>query len=590
MSRPTSGITSPFVLVVLAGVCLAGLSCSGPTDDPPVEVTLALINGRFWTGDPGRPWVDALAVGNGRILAVGTSDAIALFAGDVEVIDVRQRLVLPGFIDTHTHLLDLSDPTRTVNLATVRSRRQFVTRVATAAADRPERSWLLGREWDQRLWGDTLPHRDWIDQVTRDHPVWLLQRDQQMGLANGLALERAGVVAGMPGAHSVGDGPDGPSLTGILTGAAMRQLEAVVPPPPPVARDRALDTALGEAAARGVTSVHHIGRWDDLDVFRRARDDGRLTLRVYAAVPIDTWVRLDRALGVRAFGGPDGRGDEWLRVGAVHLDLDGSLVAGTAAFDAAYIDTPVETGRLSVDIDTVRPLVIAADDAGMQVMARAVGDRANRAALDLYAEVVDRHGTRDRRFRVELAQHLSPIDIARFSTGRVLASALPFSTIHDGRWIDRQLGSERARTSFPFRALIDAGAVVSFGSGWLDRGSPIDGIYAAVTRRTLDGLHPQGWVPRQRVTVEEALRAFGGVCGFRGSAEGRADGGAPRRFHHRRPRSADHIAERHPQRPGHHDRGRWRDCLRPAPPHRIVERRLRSQDREGTGGLDLAQD
>ena len=350
MSRPANGVESPCVIVFLVGVCLTGLSCSGPTDDPPVSVTLALVNGRFWTGDPDRPWVDALAVSGGRIAAVGTSDAIELLAGDVEVIDVRQRLVLPGFIDAHTHLLDLTDSTGTLNLATVRSRRQFVTRIATAAADRPERSWLLGREWDQRLWGDTLPHRDWIDQVTLDHPVWLLQRDQQMGLANGVALERAGVVAGMPGAHSVGDGPDGASLTGILTGAAMRQLEAVVPPPRPVARDRALDNALREAAARGVTSVHHIGQWDDLDVFRRARDDGRLTLRVYAAVPIDTWLRLDRALGVRAFGGLDGRGDEWLRVGAVHLDLDGSLVARTAAFGAAYADTPVETGHLKVDI------------------------------------------------------------------------------------------------------------------------------------------------------------------------------------------------------------------------------------------------
>ena len=509
------------MLVCLAALWLAALSCSGPAGYTPVTVTLALVNGRIWTGAPGRPWVDALAVSDGRVVAVGTSDAIGLLAGDAEVIDVRQRLVLPGFIDTHTHLLDLGDPTRTLNLATVRSRRQFVTRLATATADHAASSWIVGREWDQRLWGDVLPHRDWIDRVTPNHPVWLLQRDQQMGLANRVALERAGVVPGTPGAQIAGDGPHGPFLTGILTGAARRQLEAVMPAPPPAARDRALDNALREAAARGVTSVHHIGTWDDLDVFRRALDDGRLTLRVYAAVPIGTWIRLDRAIGVRAFGGPVGRGDEWLRVGAVHLDFDGSLAARTAAFDAAYTDMPVETGHLSVDIDTVRALVIAADDADMQVMARAVGDRANQAVLDLYEQIVDRHGARDRRFRVELAQHVNPIDVARFSTGRVLASTLPFSTIHDGRWIDRQLGPERARTSFPFRALIDAGAIVTFGSGWMDRGSPIDGIYAAVTRRTLDGLHPQGWVPHQRLTVEEALRAYTTAAAYAGFDEER---------------------------------------------------------------------
>ncbi len=519
--RRLTAIARPVGCVCLAGLCLAGASCSDPPDVPPVSVTLVLVNGRIWTGDPGRPWVDALAVSNGRIAAVGTSSAIELLAGDADLIDVRQRLVLPGFIDTHTHLLDLDDPTRTVNLATVRSRRQFVTSVATAAAEHPASGWLLGHEWDQRLWGDTLPHRDWIDRVTPNHPVWLLQRDQQMGLANGLALERAGVVAGIPGAQTAGTGPEGPELSGILTGVAKRQLEAVIPAPPPAALDRALDNAVRAAAARGVTSVHHIGTWDDLDVFRRALDDGRLTLRVYAAVPIDSWVRLDRAVGVRAFGGPDGRGDEWLRVGAVHLAFDGSLLAHTAAFGAAYADTPVETGRLSVDIDTVGALVIAADNAGMQIMARAVGNRANQAALDLNAQVVERHGTRDRRFRVELAQHLNPKDIARFSTAPVLASALPFSTIHEGRWIDRQLGPDRARTSFPFRSLLDAGAVVTFGSGRLDRGSPIDGIYAAVTRRTLDGLHPQGWVPHQRLTVEEALRAYTTAAAYAGFDEER---------------------------------------------------------------------
>ena len=501
----------------LAGLGLFGLSCGAPADDTPASISLALVNGRIWTGDQGRPWVDALAVSNGRVAAVGTSDAIELLAGDAPVYDVRQRLVLPGFIDTHTHLLDLGAPTRTVNLATVRSRRQFVTSIATAAADNPADGWLLGREWDQRLWGDTLPHRDWIDRVTPNHPVWLLQRDRQMGLANGLALEQAGLVPGTPGAHTAGDGPDGLELTGILTGAAKRQLEAIMPPPAPTALDRALDHAMRDAAARGVTSVHHVGTWNDLDVFRRALDDGRLTLRVYAAVPIRDWIRLDRAVGVRAFGGPAGRGDEWLRVGAVHLDFDGSLPARTAVFEAPSADTPVEPARLAVDIDTVRALVLAADDAGIQVMARAVGDHAIHAALDLYAEVVELHGNRDRRFRVELAQHVRPIDIARFSTGRVLASALPLSTIHEGRWIDQELGEERARTSFPFRALLDAGTVVSFGSGWLDRGSPIDGIYAAVTRRTLDGLHPQGWVPDQRVTVVEALRAYttaGAYAGF----------------------------------------------------------------------------
>ena len=165
----------PAGIICLAGLCLASLSCRSPAEDTPVAVTLALVNGRIWTGDPGRPWVDALAVSDGQIVAIGTSEGIELLAGDAEVIDVRQRLVLPGFIDTHTHLLDLHDPAATLNLAAVRSRRQFVARLADAGADRPSNSWLLGREWDQRLWDGALPHRDWIDSVTPNHPVWLLQ-------------------------------------------------------------------------------------------------------------------------------------------------------------------------------------------------------------------------------------------------------------------------------------------------------------------------------------------------------------------------------------------------------------------------------
>jgi hypothetical protein len=502
-------------------VCLAGVSCAGPADDRPVSVTLALVNGRIWTGDPERPWVDGLAVADGRIIAVGTSDAIELLADDAAVIDVRQRLVLPGFIDTHTHLLDLGDPTTSLVLTTARSRRQFVSQVADAALGQPPGTWLLGREWDQRLWGGPLPHRDWIDPITPDHPVWLVQRDQHLGLANSVALDQAGIVAGTPGAQTTGDDPADGVLTGVVTGAAMRLLEAAIPSPPPAARDRALDHALREAAVRGVTSVHHIGGWDDLEVFERARRGGRLTLRVYAAVPIDTWVRLDRALGARALGGDDGRGDEWLRVGSVHVQLDGSLAARTAAFHDAYADSSDETARLGVNLDAIRPLVIAADGAGMQVMVEAVGDRATQSALDLNQQIFERHGPRDRRYRMELAQHLRPIDVARFATGGVLASTLPFSTLHDGRWIDQQLGPERARTSFPFRGLVDAGAVVTFGSGWLDRGTPIDGMYAAVTRRTLDGMHPRGWVPQQRITIEEALRAYTSAAAYASFEEDR---------------------------------------------------------------------
>ena len=239
MARRLTGIARPVGLVLLAGVCLSDLSCGARPDDTPASVTLALVNGRIWTGDPTRPWVDALAVSNGRIAAVGASDAIELLAGDAEVIDVRRRLVLPGFIDTHTDLLDLGVADGALNLGTSRSRSQLVTPLAAAAADRPSGAWVIGRAWDQRLWGGELPHRDWIDPVTPDHPVWLAQRDRQMGLANSRALAEAGIVAGTSGARTTDDAQAEPALTGILTGLAMRRLEATAPAPPPAAREPA---------------------------------------------------------------------------------------------------------------------------------------------------------------------------------------------------------------------------------------------------------------------------------------------------------------------------------------------------------------
>ena len=493
-------------LLCLSWICLAVATCGGPIDESVDPISLAVINGRIWTGDPDNPWIEALAVSDERIVAIGTSEAIELLAYDAEIVDARNRLVIPGFIDTHSHLLDLASKAGALDLSTVRSQREFVARITAEISTIPDDAWLLGYEWDHRLWGDILPHRDWIDQVSPNNPAWLLQRDREMGIANSMALDRAGVVVGTPGAQTQSDGRTSRTLTGVLTGIAMRRLESTIPSPNSTIRDQVLDQVLREAAIRGVTSVHHVGDWDDLEVFRRALDAGRLTVRIYAIVPIGTWVRLDRALGVGAFGGTNGRGDNWLRLGAVSLDLDGSLVSNTAAFDDR--DPGILSEPSSLDIETARNLVFAADNAGIQVLTRAVGDRANRQILDLYEEVINRHGHRDRRFRVELAQHLRPIDFQRFATWGVLVSALPFSTIHEGRWIDQRLGPELARSSFPFRSLLDAGTILTFGSGWINRGSPIDGIYAAVTRRTLDGLHPQGWIPQQRITVEEALNAY----------------------------------------------------------------------------------
>ena len=515
MAHRLAGHARPTAVILIASAGLLVLSCGETPRPVPATINLTVVNARIWTGDPSTPWAEALAVANGRIVATGTSDAIRLLAPEANIVDARGRLVLPGFIDSYTQVLDLDALPDRLPLGGIRSRRQLVTsiRTATRAAD----DWIRGHDWDQRLWGGSLPDRTWIDPVTPDHPVWLKQRDKQGGLANSVALSRARIVAGLTGADR---GPDG-TLTGILSGPAMRQLEASLPPMSTAGGDRALDATLAEAATRGITSVYHVGDWDDLDLFLRARSEGRLTVRVYAAVPLREWLRLDRAIGVGTFGGTDGRGDDRFRVGLVHTSLDGTLASATAAFDAPYQDSMGVNTANSSDLKTMWPLALSADAAGLQIVVGAVGDQANRVALDLAEDLFEREGPRDRRFRVAHAQHLHPPDIARFATKRALASLLPFSALHDGRWIDQQLGSQRGRTSFAVRSLLDAGVQVSFGSGRLNQGSPIDGIYAAVTRRTLDGLHAQGWLPEQRVTVEQALRAYTTGAAYAGFDETR---------------------------------------------------------------------
>jgi hypothetical protein len=271
-------------------------------------------------------------------------------------------------------------------------------------------------------------------------------------------------------------------------------------------------------AAQGVTAVHHMGTWEDLDVFERAWRAGRLTTRIQAAVPLGTWQRLAQTVSSRRFGA-DGRGDLWLRVGVLKGFVDGSLGSHTAAFDEPFTDAPTDRGLFVTTPDDLYAWISGADRAGLHIAVHAIGDRAIGTILDIFERVERENGPRDRRFRIEHAQHLRPADIPRFRQLGVIASMQPYHAIDDGRWAERIIGPVRIRTTYAFRSLLDAGARLAFGSDWyVAPPTPLEGIYAAVTRRTLDDQHPDGWVPEQKITVEEALRAYtsgGAYASFR---------------------------------------------------------------------------
>jgi predicted amidohydrolase YtcJ len=475
------------------------------------RASLAIVNARVWTADTTRPWAEAVAVHGDSIIAVGSSAEIRKL-GAARVIDAKGGMVTPGFIDSHVHFITGGFRLSSVQLRDARTPEEFVRRIRDFAAQIPAGTWITGGDWDHEQWGGRLPERSWIDSITPDHPVWVNRLDGHMALANGAALKAAGVTSAtrdVDGGEIVRTGRE---PTGILKDNAQGLVERVVPEPPAVLQDRALDTAMTYVAQQGVTTIHNMGSWSDLAIFQRAHAAGRLKTRIYAAVPLSTWEQLRDTVQVR------GTGDEGLRFGALKGVVDGSLGSHTAAMLEPFTDAPNDRGLYVNTPDDLYRWTSGADKVGLHVIIHAIGDRAIRMLLDLYDRVSAENGPRDRRFRMEHAQHIAPTDIPRFGSSGVIASMQPYHAIDDGRWAERVIGSERAKGTYAFRSLLDNNATLAFGSDWfVAPPTPLEGIYAAVTRRTLDDRNPAGWVPEQKITVEEALRAYtmgGAIASF----------------------------------------------------------------------------
>ena len=467
-------------------------------------VTLAVVNARVWTGDSARPWAEAFAVRGERIATVGSSAAVRKVAGTARVIDAAGRMVVPGFIDSHVHFIDGGFGLSSVQLRDAKTPAEFIARIKAFAATVPPGAWITGGNWDHEQWGGELPRHDWIDSVTPNNPVWINRLDGHMSLANAAALRAARITRAsreVAGGTIVRDARGEP--TGVLKDNATDLVNAVMPNPPAELEDRALDTAMAYVAAQGVTSVVHMGTWRDLAIFERAHKAGRLKTRIYAAVPLATWEQLRDTVAAR------GRGDAWLRIGALKGFVDGSLGSHTAAMLQPFTDAPSDTGLFVNTHEHLYEWTSGADKAGLHVIVHAIGDRAIRDQLDIFERVEKENGPRDRRFRIEHAQHIAPPDIPRFAKLGVIASMQPYHAIDDGRWAEKVIGPERSKTTYAFRSLRDAGATLAFGSDWfVAPPTPLEGLYAAVTRRTLDDRNPTGWIPEQKISLEDALCAY----------------------------------------------------------------------------------
>jgi predicted amidohydrolase YtcJ len=468
---------------------------------------LIIVNATIRTMDGKSPRAGALAVLGNRIIAVGKSDGIRPLAGrKTRVIDAQKKLVLPGFNDAHTHFLSGGFSRSQVDLRSAKSPVEMTRRLRDFARKTPKGSWILGGEWDHEQWpGSPLPTKEMIDPATPEHPVCVSRLDGHMLVANSLAMKISGVTKSAqspPGGEIVRDQRGDP--TGVFKDTAQELIR--VPPCSWNDKLRAARTATAHAAKLGVTSVTDMSGDGDVGLYQYMAARGELKTRIYALRTIVSWEVFQQA-GIRA-----AFGDDTVRVGGLKGFSDGSLGSTTAKFFEPYADAPGTSGLWfdqMLPAGTMEKRVFGADAAGLQVIIHAIGDEANAKILDLYREVAKQHGVRDRRFRIEHAQHLRPRDIPRFGRQKVIASVQPYHAADDGRWCDRRLGSKRAKGAYTFRSLLDSGAVLALGTDWTV--APLDPmltIKAAVTRQTLDGKNPGGWNPEEKITVDEAVHAY----------------------------------------------------------------------------------
>jgi len=469
---------------------------------------IVIEGGPVWTGlSTGRGQPGAVAIAGGRILAIGDSAEIARYVESrTQVLQAHGGLIMPGLADGHTHFIAGGFQLASVNLRDAATPQEFVRRLREYASHLKPGEWILGGDWDHTLWrGAPLPHHEWIDSVTPNNPVFISRLDGHMALANAAAMRAAKITSATrdPVGGEIPRDARGEPI-GIFKDNAEGLIDAAIPAPSVEQEDSALSRALVHAASLGVTATGNMSAsWANLAAYKRMEHAGRMTLRVSLYLPLEDWRTV--ADSVRQHGA----GDDWVRIGGVKGYMDGSAGSRTAFFFEPFSDSAGYRGLMRQPESDIRAWVGAADSAGLQIAVHAIGDRANAIILAIYDSVARAHGPRDRRLRVEHAQHLRPQEIPLFGARRVVPSMQPFHAIDDGRWVEQRIGPERIKTTYAFRTLLDTDAPLAFGSDWTVAPlNPMLGVYAAVTRRTLDGKNPNGWVPDQKITVGEALRAY----------------------------------------------------------------------------------
>ncbi len=467
---------------------------------------LIITNATIWTGNVAKPYAQSMAIADDKIIAIGEIEEVMTFVKkETKISDLAGRFVTPGFIDSHVHLMTGGRSLLSVDLRDAKTPEEFAKRVGDFAKTIPANEWILEGNWDHTLWGGELPHKDWIDDSTPENPVLIMRLDWHTALANSAALKYAGIDKNTPqveGGTIEKDKNGNP--TGILKDNAMNLVMDKMPPMTPKQKDKSFRAAMNYFLSNGVTTVHDVdGLNKDFESYTTAkkyRAAGDLQVRIYAATPLNEWQQLTEMKN---------ESDQWLKTGCLKGFVDGSLGSHTAAFHDHYTDKKDDKGFFINTQENLYQWVSDADKANLHIMVHAIGDSANHALLNIYERVIAENGKKDRRFRIEHAQHLTEKDITRFAELGVIASMQPYHAIDDGRWAEEYIGAERIKTTYAFKSLLATDATLAFGSDWaVAPASPLMGIYAATTRRTLDDKNPDGWVAAEKITVEQALAAY----------------------------------------------------------------------------------
>ena len=513
-------VIAVFLAILIIGGCRQGLKYRG-------GATLALINGKVWTVDEKQPVAEAVAVQGDRIIAVGTHQQVQPFIDEAtQVIDLQGKLVLPGFIDAHTHFMDAGLNLLRVDLRPATDAQDFARRIKERAELLPPGEWILGGNWDHERWPvKEHPHKELIDPLTPDHPVLVKRLDGHIALANTKALQLAGITRDTPSppGGTIAKDPATGEPTGILMDRAMDLVYQIIPLPSAEMRLQAVQAAMDEAKRCGVTSIQDNADPLAFATYLKLWREGRLTVRIYA------WRQVEEFEKLTSLGFCTGFGDNMLKLGAIKVFADGSMGAGTALFFEPYNDRP-DTSGLSIHTpEELEMMFIAVDKAGWQIACHAIGDKANRIVLDAVEKMIKANGERDRRFRIEHAQVVPPEELRLYKQLQVIASVQPSHCIDDMRWAEKRIGTERCRYAYQWKSFLDAGVKLAFGTDWdVEPLNPMLGLYAAVTRQTPEGSPPGGWFPEQRLTLEEAIRLYtlgSAFAAFEEDIKGSIEGG-----------------------------------------------------------------